>query len=149
MHMSVIYNKKNDTLVYDRILKNGPGNNMYGLEVCKSLDLPYEFLTNAYNIRTKYDPIHKNSLSEKGSHFNSNKLKGICEICKQTRGTEVHHLKHQIYADDNNYIDSHHKNHKANLVNICYDCHKNIHTNNEQHKKYKTINGSYIIDNIK
>ena len=148
MHMSVLYNKKNDTLVYDRKLKNGPGNNMYGLEVCKSLDLPDEFLTNAYNIRIKYDPINKNTLSEKSSHFNSNKINGICEICKKVRGSEVHHLKHQTYADNNNFIDSHHKNHIANLVNICYDCHKNIHKDDTQYKKVKTIDGSYIINSI-
>ena len=148
MHMSVIYNKKNDTLVYDRKLKPGPGNNMYGLEVCKSLDLPDDFLTNAYNIRIKYDPIQNNTLSEKTSHFNSKKINGICEICNLNRGSEVHHLKHQVYADDNMYIGSHHKNHKANLVNICYNCHKNIHKENIQYKKIKTMDGSYIIENI-
>ena len=148
MHMSVLYDKKNDTLVYDRKLKNGPGNNMYGLEVCKSLDLPDEFLSNAYNIRMKYDPINKDSLSEKGSHFNAKKLNGLCELCNNIRGTEVHHLKHQIYADDKNFIGSHHKNHKANLVNICYNCHKNIHKNNTQHKKVKTIDGKYLINKI-
>ena len=44
MHMAVHYDKSKDKLVYDRKLKDGPGQSMYGLEVCKSLHLPYEFL---------------------------------------------------------------------------------------------------------
>ena len=35
-HMSVIFDKANNKLVYDRKLKAGPGESMYGLEVCKS-----------------------------------------------------------------------------------------------------------------
>jgi DNA mismatch repair protein MutS len=55
-HMSVIYNAEKDCLVYDRKLKDGPGTNMYGLEVCKSLSLPQDFLENAHQIRMKYHP---------------------------------------------------------------------------------------------
>ena len=36
-HMSVIYDKSTNKLVYDRKLKPGAGESMYGLEVCKSL----------------------------------------------------------------------------------------------------------------
>jgi len=53
-HMSVFYDKAKDLLVYDRILKDGPGDNMYGLEVCKSLNLPQNFLEEANKIRMKY-----------------------------------------------------------------------------------------------
>lgn len=55
-HMSVVYNKEQDILIYDRKLKDGPGTSMYGLEVCKSLGLPQEFLDSAYEIRMKYHP---------------------------------------------------------------------------------------------
>ena len=54
MHMTVIYDKERDVLQYDRKLKDGPGESMYGLEVCKSLSLPSEFLEQAYHIRNKY-----------------------------------------------------------------------------------------------
>lgn len=146
MHMTVIYDKVNDTLVYDRKLKSGPGNNMYGLEVCKSLNLPDDFLKNAYNIRNKYEK--NNLLSSKSSHFNSKKIIDFCEICNNHIGTEIHHLKHQSTANDKNFIDTHHKNHVANLVNICYDCHKNIHKDTTQYKKCKTVNGKYVISPI-
>ena len=42
-HMEVTYNRETDTLVYDRKLKEGPGDSMYGLEVCKALHLPDDF----------------------------------------------------------------------------------------------------------
>lgn len=32
-HMAVVYDKEKDVLVYDRKLRDGPGNNLYGLEV--------------------------------------------------------------------------------------------------------------------
>ena len=55
LHMSVVYDRVNDRLIYDRKLKEGPGDNMYGLEVCKSLNLPEDFLEMAHDIRNKYN----------------------------------------------------------------------------------------------
>ena len=52
--MSVIFDRAKTTLIYDRKLKPGHGESMYGLEVWKSLDLPSEFIENAYAIRKKY-----------------------------------------------------------------------------------------------
>jgi DNA mismatch repair protein MutS len=133
-HMSVIYDKENDCLVYDRKLKDGPGNCMYGLEVCKSLNLPMDFMENAYNIRMKYNKELSGGgsiLSLKGSHFNSKKLMGVCENCETHIGTEVHHLQHQSEADDNGYINNNgykiHKNNPANLVTLCEKCHDEFH----------------------
>ena len=38
----------------------------------------------------------------------------MCEMCKEERSTEVHHLAHQKNASvKNDYIDSFHKNAKA------------------------------------
>ena len=39
-HMTVHYDRKLNALVYDRKLKKGSGDSMYGLEVCKSLNMP-------------------------------------------------------------------------------------------------------------
>ena len=49
-HMAVHYDRELDALIYDRKLQDGPGNRMYGLEVCKSLHLDDDFLTQAYQI---------------------------------------------------------------------------------------------------
>ena len=148
MHMQVIYNKEKDMLIYDRKLKDGPGNSMYGLEVCKSLSLPDDFLQRAHDIRMKYNKQDLNILAESGSRYNKKKLKGNCELCKEKRATEVHHLVHQKNASKtNSYVNSFHKNHLANLINICDDCHNKIHETKEQHRIVKTTKG-YVIMSI-
>ena len=145
-HLTVSYNKEKDKLIYDRKLKDGPGESMYGLEVCKSLHLPDEFLENAYQIRRKYKKEEEGTLSKKTSHFNSKKIVGNCELCKEKMGTEVHHLQHQEQADKNNIIKTFHKNHPANLLTLCEECHQNIHKSKKQHKKVKTSIGIEITE---
>lgn len=127
-HLSVYYDRENDCLVYDRKLKDGSGTRMYGLEVCKSLYLPEDFLENAYNIRNKYFPETSGELTNKTSHFNSKKVMGMCEICKIELSEEVHHLQQQKEANADGYIGNFHKNHKANLLNVCEKCHNKIHS---------------------
>ena len=144
-HMSVIYNKETGCLEYDRKLKNGPGNNMYGLEVCKSLNLPEDFLENAHNIRMKYHPESSSILDRRQSHFNAKKIVGNCEMCDKNMASEVHHLQYQHEANKDGIISRNdlifHKNHKANLLNICEQCHQKIHKENKQYKKVKTTKG--------
>ena len=139
LHMAVKYDRERNVLVYDRKLRDGPGESMYGLEVCKSLNLPDEFLKRAHDIRMKYNAKDKNILSMNTSHFNAQKIVGNCELCQMSPASEVHHLQHQQQArTDNGYIDTFHKNHVANLLNICDKCHKSIHKNSTQHKVKKT-----------
>jgi DNA mismatch repair ATPase MutS len=144
--MSVIYDFKNKCLIYDRKLKSGPGDNMYGLEVCKSLNLPEEFLERAHELRIKYSN-QLSILDQDGCKYNKNKIKNMCEICKKQKGTEIHHLQHQKNSI-NGYINNEFRlNHPANLINICEECHNKIHKNNLEHKVIKTTNG-YTIQQI-
>ena len=152
LHMSVVYDRVNDRLIYDRKLKEGPGDNMYGLEVCKSLNLPDDFLEMAHDIRNKYNnksnTFNQNGLiiEKKTSQYNSSKIKGVCEICKESEGTEVHHLIYQKeFENGNSKGNKLKKNHKANLINICEKCHDKIHEENSQLKIYKTTNGYEIL----
>lgn len=144
-HMSVIYNKEQDMLVYDRKLKDGPGNSMYGLEVCKSLNLPQDFLDAAYEIRMKYHPETSSLLSLKSSHFNSKKIMSLCEKCGKNMGSEVHHLQHQNDANEDGFIKNNsnvfHKNNLANLMTLCEECHDNFHKKSVSHKRVKTTKG--------
>ena len=144
-HLEVTYNKETDSLVYDRKLKNGSGFSMYGLEVCKSLHLPDDFLEYANNIRLKYRNGEQSILSLSTSKYNTNKIRSTCEICNTEIGTEIHHLQHQKNADKYDFIGYFHKNHNANLISICEKCHVGIHSSGDQHKKVKTSNGSIII----
>jgi DNA mismatch repair protein MutS len=148
-HMAVVYDKQQDLLIYDRKLRDGPGNNMYGLEVCKSLSLPDDFLEAAYNIRMKYNPGTGSMLSLSSSHFNAKKIMNLCEQCGINMGTEVHHLQFQNMANDDNIIinedgSSFHKNNLANLATLCEACHDKIHKQNTPGKKVKTSKGYQI-----
>tara|TARA_B110000967_G_scaffold210101_1_gene270685 strand:- start:8093 stop:11101 length:3009 start_codon:yes stop_codon:yes gene_type:complete len=148
-HMEVQYNKLTNALEYDRKLKDGSGPKSYGLEVCKSLYLEDDFIELAYFYRNKYYPDNKGTLSMNTTHYNAKKIRGICEICTKNIGTEIHHLQHQQDANEDGFIESFHKNHKANLVSICEECHLKMHDNNNNNKeivtkKKKTTKG-YIL----
>tara|TARA_B100000795_G_scaffold267547_2_gene252596 strand:+ start:635 stop:3634 length:3000 start_codon:yes stop_codon:yes gene_type:complete len=144
-HMRVEYNHELDILIYKRNLMDGPGNNMYGLEVCKSLGLTSEFIECANNIRYELFPNEKTLLENKSSKYNSKKIKNKCEFCSNN-GEEIHHLNRQEMADDLGNINHFKKNHKANLVNICKECHKNITKNKIIHRITKTSVGYNLIE---
>jgi DNA mismatch repair protein MutS len=144
-HMTVFYDASLKKLIYDRKLRLGPGDNMYGLEVCKSLDLPIEFLDRAHSLRNKYQN-ELSILEQKASKYNGDKIKGMCEICKINMGTEVHHLQHRKNAKSGIINKEFKVNHKANLINICERCHDKIHKSNKEHKISKTNEGYEIIE---
>jgi DNA mismatch repair protein MutS len=148
-HMSVVFDKERDMLIYNRKLQDGPGSNMYGLEVCKSLNLPDDFLNAAYEIRAKYNPEVGSILNLKSSHYNSKKLISICEKCGKNQGKEIHHLHHQSEANNEGIIKNDdgifHKNILANLMTLCESCHDEIHKKNKKGiKRIKTSKG-YVI----
>jgi DNA mismatch repair protein MutS len=147
-HMAVTYDRAHDVLIYDRKLRDGAGPSMYGLEVCKSLHLPDDFLKMANDIRLKYrDKKQVGDLNFKPSHFNAHKIKGMCEMCKQNLGEEVHHLQHQKEADEANFIQHFHKNHPANLMTVCESCHLKMHgTGDQQFRRVLTTGADgYIL----
>ena len=140
-HMCVLFDREKNTLIYDRKLRLGHGESMYGLEVCKSLALPDDFIERAYAIRNKYNKTHTSVLEAKKSRYNANKLRGMCELCNSNEGTEVHHLQYQKNAKDGIINGEFNKNHKANLLNICESCHREIHNSNSEFRITKTNDG--------
>lgn len=104
---------------------------MYGLEVCKSLHMPADFMEAAFQLRNKYFPITSGILTQSVSHYNANKIRGLCEKCGVKMSTEVHHKLEQHKADSDGYIKGTaiKKNHKANLVALCEACHLLEHKN--------------------
>ena len=147
-HLEVVYDKEKDMLIYDRKLKDGPGNSLYGLEVCKSLSLSDAFIESAYTIRNKYHNVEYGEY--KKSHFNAKKIVSMCEQCGVKKATEVHHLQHQQEANDKGIIKKNnmifHKNKKANLVSLCDSCHDDFHKTGKQHKKVKTSKGTQLVE---
>ena len=148
-HLTVEYNERTGKLIFDRIIKDGPGKSSYGLEFCKSINLPENFLNEAFALRNKYNDNHS-SLNLKTSHFNSNKVIGICEICKSNQAVDCHHLQYQSDSNENGYIKTDHmlfnKNHEANLCAVCKSCHDNIHRENKRYRRTKTSEGYEIIE---
>ena len=157
-HMAVTYDREKECLIYDRKLKDGSGPKTYGLEVCKSLYLGDDFLEMAYGIRNKYFPESRGNLSHSPTVYNAAKIRGMCEMCGLKMGEETHHLSQQKDADENGFIGTFHKNHKANLLSVCQTCHDKIHStpvqvvnnmsnNNNQPQivRKKTTNGYKIL----
>jgi hypothetical protein len=160
-HMSVRYDAAAQTLVYDRLLKDGQGTRMYGLEVCKSLYMDAEFLELAYEFRSKYfassgasgSGIGTGELGHGRSTYNAKKIRGMCEMCMETMSEEVHHLAPQAAADENGFITTNggvfHKNHVANLASVCSRCHDKLHASGSggtggNLKRVKTTRG-YVL----
>jgi len=128
MHMCVSYDAELGALVYDRKLRMGSGDAIYGLEVAKSLFMPEDFLERAFAIRAKYFAgADKSPLAFQTTPYHSKKVRDICEICREEVGTEIHHLAPQKDADDRGFIGTFHKNHPANLASICEKCHVKMH----------------------
>lgn len=148
-HLSVKYDRINNTIVYDRILKDGSGDTLYGLEVCQSLDLDSEFLKIANIIRRKLIDTSNELVRNKKSHYNSTIYKDECHICNK-KADDIHHIEHQVNADKNGMINGFHKNKAFNLVPLCKDCHDAVHNDEFQIQGFiQTSNGKSIITKTK
>ena len=147
-HMCVLFDKKSNKLIYDRKLKEGSGQMMYGIQVAESLDLDSEFIERCYSIRNKYNENDNTIMDSKVSSYNAKKIKEkICEICNLNPSVDIHHLQFQENANSNGFINNEfNKNNKANLISICEICHNKIHKENRQMKKVKTSNGYELIE---
>jgi DNA mismatch repair protein MutS len=128
-HMSVHYDEERKTLLYDRIVKDGSGETLYGLEVCKSLDMPLDFLHLANTIRQSYLHIQPQLVQPTLSNYSSKVIVDVCTMCNKNKAMETHHIKEQHTADQNGFIGSFHKHVPHNLMSVCEECHDSIHHN--------------------
>jgi DNA mismatch repair protein MutS len=145
-HMEVEYIPSSDKLIYHRKLKDGPGNNRYGLEVCKSLNLPEEFMKDCHRIR-KIITKKKSTLEQKKSRYNSGMIKSNeCEFCKNTIAEEIHHLTPQQFKNDHGYFEGIRINNISNLSNICTTCHNLFTEKGIIHRRTKTSNGIELLE---
>ncbi|ORY07083.1 P-loop containing nucleoside triphosphate hydrolase protein [Basidiobolus meristosporus CBS 931.73] len=118
-HLSVNFehiNSKN-VIIFERKIKEGPCDSIYGLEVCEFLNMDSNFLQKAFQIRAdilsredKTCPTIANGLLNqysKYSRYNKDKLVYKCQICNYvpTQTTDlpinVHHIQHQHTSDNN------------------------------------------------
>jgi DNA mismatch repair protein MutS len=133
-HLHVEYDEINNTIIYDRILKEGSGDNFYGLNVAKYLIADQKFMNLANNIKKDIFEL-PNLLTDKTSNYNSNLYMTACQICgyipkKNEIPLETHHIIFQKnFINGINKAKFHlQKNHKSNLVVLCNKCHDDIDT---------------------
>ena len=114
-HLGVNYNSAKRLIEYRRTLEAGPGEAMYGLEVCYGLDMDAEFLELANRNR------------EKTCRYNSAIKITKCQVCDSTHDLETHHIKYQSAAK-NGFVDGGQGTHHAsNLTVLCSYCHDRHH----------------------
>jgi DNA mismatch repair protein MutS len=136
-HLSVRYDEETKVLIYDRFLKDGPGSSLYGLEVCKAMDMDSSFLHLASIIRHEIINSSSELINNKKSVYNKKVIMNECGVCKKTNhngiNLECHHIRFQEEASTSGIIDDRfHKNMEFNLVPLCTACHDNVHSNKLQ-----------------
>ena len=134
-HLVLRYDRESNTLVYDRKLKDGQGDSVYGLEVAMSLGITPDFIDKASFHRKEYLNIGTQLLNTKRSKYNKNVYVDSCALCSKKPNIKsydklnIHHIEPQTKADSKGFIDSFHKNSGFNLLVLCESCHDNLHAN--------------------
>ena len=113
-------------LIYDRTLRPGCGSPMYGLEVCRGLDMDREFLALAVDIR-------RDMFGDDGrprlSRYNAGVVVSSCAVCGARDALETHHIRPQAAADVAGFVAfGVHKNTSGNLAVLCSGCHDKHHS---------------------
>jgi DNA mismatch repair protein MutS len=140
-HLETTYNTELETLVYNRKIKEGSGESIYGLEVAKSLDIDPEFINNALAIRRELKGESVEFLNPKKSKYNSEVNVDSCGLCKTVLSLESHHIREQSKADSNGFIGNVHKNSQCNIFVLCRSCHQNLHHKGFTLSPLQTPNG--------
>ena len=145
-HLVLKYDPEKKILIYDRKLKPGTGETIYGIEIAKSLDLDSNFIQKAYEIRNNILG-NKYLLSDKKSNYNSKCYLDSCIFCgnNDLEKIESHHIKPQKDSDKNGFIGTMHKNIPSNLAFVCKNCHDKIDTNELNLKQEETSKGTSLI----
>ena len=145
-HLKVIFDYDTGELIYDRKLEEGNGPAIYGLEVCKAMDMDAEFLRLSEEIRKDLLGVKQKVLEPKQSKYNAQVFVHLCEICGKD-AEDVHHIKFQCTADKNKIIDNNiQKDTKSNLVPLCKDCHQKVHNNIIDIKGYRQTSKGISLD---
>lgn len=127
-HLHVEYDPITKKLVYDRSLRPGSGSTLYGLEVARAMDLPFEFIEQA--LKNRHQIMGSTTQQEAtSSSWNTEIVRKECEVCYKvmTSDLEVHHIKERASAVNGVLEDGSHMNDKRNLIVICQKCHDEVH----------------------
>lgn len=142
-HLSSVYDAELQTMVYDRVLREGSGTSNYGLEILKSLGFPKEFIQRSIEHRQQY--LGTSELLGKKSRYNSRVYVESCSVCGSKQNLHTHHLKEQQTADRSGMIGSMPMNSSGNLLVLCESCHQKHHRGELDLKKLQTSMGDLVV----
>lgn len=149
-----VENDNNGNIIFNRKLTKGKGSSVYGLEICKYLKLPDDFLKNAEKIRKQLMDVSTSLVEPKLSKYNSKLIVSSCGICGYIPNGNIpldtHHIVYQQNQDTNGFVKINntqfHKNEEFNLIPLCKKCHDDEHNGNLSIKGYtETSSGRKIL----
>lgn len=151
-HLSVKYLEDNK-LVFERKLKDGSGDSIYGLQVMSFIINNPSFVKTANEIKNKLMDNYGELVQEKNkSKYNSKVYITACAICNEPNKKsgyilDTHHINYQENCKDGFVIDKSHikKNSKQNLIVLCKKCHKNIHAENKEKNYVMSSQGKVLV----
>ena len=129
-HIHISYDEKTNTLVYDRELREGVGEEFYGLNVAKCLINDSTFIETANEIRKEIDS--KKTLSR----YNKRLEMERCSVCSHIpdmteTSLETHHIIPQKdYKNKTNEKKHINMNSIPNLCVLCQKCHDDVDRGN-------------------
>ena len=127
-HLSVEHDETRDRLVYDRALKQGTGEKIYGITVAKYIIKDNDFIAKALEIK---NILTGQTQTMKKSRYHNQLLMDRCDLCGQRnqRDLETHHINHQKDCVDGWVKSKPHiaTNQLYNLMVLCQLCHDKIH----------------------
>jgi DNA mismatch repair protein MutS len=136
-------------LVYDRTVKPGAGNPLYGLEVCKGLAMDPAFLLSADRIRREVLKIPSAlSVGLRSSAYNASVVMDKCGVCGTADATETHHIRYQETADaeTRQVAPGVHVHRASNLAPLCAECHRLEHAGALKIHGYRRTLAGVVLD---
>ena len=128
-HLTV--EEQNGKLIFDRILKEGSGETIYGITVAQHIIDDIHFISIANQVKNTLLNKPNEILTNKKSKYNSNVFVDRCSICGTNdvnESYETHHIIHQKNFRNETNPKHIKMNQHSNLQVLCSKCHDDIHS---------------------
>ena len=129
MHLSIDYDIDNETIIYGRKLEEGPGSNLYGIEIAKFIIDDDCFINIAKKIRNTILSKNNDLLPDKKSNYNNKLYIDKCMVCGDNGliyPLDTHHIIEQYTFNQNDF----NKDKLSNLIILCKKHHDSVHNGN-------------------
>jgi DNA mismatch repair protein MutS len=133
-HLSVIYDELTKKLIFDRILKEGQGDSVYGITVAKFFIQNNDFMKLTNDICHDLNDSTNLLVSTRKSRYNASLVVDECLIChaKDSQNfsyLDTHHINFQKNCENGFVVEKPHipVHSLCNLVVLCKKCHQEVH----------------------